>query len=627
MLIRARRRRSAIVAIAVATLVTAANASQGAYFSQSWGWVALAFLVPVALALILGVVETPGPLRIAFAGLTAALGVWIALSAVWSLSPAASARETERMLVYVSLALALALVLRRGDATPLAAGIFGGVSLVCGYALATRLFQDVFDAHDAPGLPYRLSEPIGYWNSLGLLAVLGILLALGIAAHNQSSQPAALAAAVLPVLSCALYFTFSRGAWLALAVGMVAAIATDARRLRLLWTSLAVAPAPVVAVAIASRQPALTTEDAAAGAAVAQGQRLAVWLAILALVTVCLALGARQVSRLLPAGIRARRIASVALAVAASSAIGLAVVSLGGPSGAASELRQRFEAEPAVGGSDLNDRLFTISGSGRAEHLQVAWEAARERPVVGNGAGTYESFWYLLRPIDFHVRDAHSLYAEMLAEVGIVGVSLLVLALAVPALAAFRSRRSRVAPAAFGAYAAWAAHSALDWNWEVVGVTATALLAGGACLLAAERRRRGPLADAARMPLVACSVVLSVLAVVSLVGNQALHAGRDANRNKDRAAARDHARLAETLLPWSVEPLIVRGDAEAGLGDRAAALAAYRRAVSKDSENWVAWLRLAQVAQGTERGAAYARVRALNPLEKSLPGETTGRDP
>ena len=40
-----------------------------------------------------------------------------------------------------------------------------------------------------------------------------------------------------------------------------------------------------------------------------------------------------------------------------------------------------------------------------------------------------------------------------------------------------------------------------------------------------------------------------------------------------------------------------------------------------DPRNWVAWLRLAQVARGAERNAAYDRVRELNPLEEGLPGE------
>jgi tetratricopeptide (TPR) repeat protein len=120
--------------------------------------------------------------------------------------------------------------------------------------------------------------------------------------------------------------------------------------------------------------------------------------------------------------------------------------------------------------------------------------------------------------------------------------------------------------------------------------------------------------------LVALASVLSLLAVWTLVGNQALFAGREALARKDWSDAQDDARRAQALLIWSAEPDLVRGDAEAGLGDREGALRAYREAVSTDPRNWVAWLRLAQVARGAESDAAYDRVRELNPREEGLPG-------
>lgn len=620
-----RSRRTVVVATAVAALVTAANASQGAYFSQSWGWVALAFLVPSTIALILGVVETPGLLRIAFAALVLALGAWIALSATWSISPAGSLREVERMLVYAALALALALLMRRGDAVGLASGVFLGCVAIGAYALATHLFQDVFGTYDDPDLTYRLSEPIGYWNALGLLMVIGVLLGLAFTAHARRTWLALAAAAALPTLSSALYFTFSRGAWIAVTVGALAMVITDARRLRLLWTSAVVAWASIALIAVASRRTALTTEDVGlAEEAVSQGRGLAVWVAVMTVASVLLAYAARWASRRAPIARRTRRAVDVLLGLVAVATVISVMIASGGPRALTSKVEDRFRAELVTSEpGNLNQRLFNLSGTGRMDHLQVAWDAARERPVVGNGAGTYEYFWYLLRPILFDVRDAHSLYVEMLAEVGIVGLSLLLLALALPVAGAFRARRSRVAPAAFGAFAAWAAHSAMDWHWEVVGVTAAALLTGGACMLAAERRRGAPLREAVRIPAIAGAVVVSVVAVVSFVGNQALFAARDAARAKDWTSARDHARRADALLPWSFEPLIVRGDAEAGLGNRPGALAAYRDAVGKDDRNWVAWLRRAQVARGAERAAAYARVRALNPLEEDLPGEAS----
>lgn len=616
-----RSRRTYVVAAAIAGLVTAANASQGAYFSQSWGWVALAFLVPTSLLLILDRVSAPGRLRVAFAGLMAALGVWIALSATWSISSAASVREVERVLVYVALALAVALVLRRGDGPAVLAGSGLGVALISTYALATRLLPDRLHTFDDPANSYRLAAPLGYWNSLGLLATMGVLAALGFAAHARRTPLALVSAAAIPVLSATLYFTFSRGAWAALALGFATAVAVDPRRIRLMWTSLVVVLPAAACIAYASTFDALTTEDAPAAAAERAGHRVAVAVCIAVAGSVLAAWVARLVARRIGTSARVRRRFVVALGSCAVAVAVGALVAAGGPLAAFDGIQNRFNAEPTVGNIDLNKRLFSVSGNGRSEQLRVAWNAGREHPVLGSGSGTFEYIWYEKRPDLLVVRDAHSLYVETFAELGLVGLGVLVAALLSLVAGAVRARRMRFAGAAFGAFVAWAAAAAVDWHWEMVGVTLTALLVGAVGLVTAERGTSVRLGGPARPALIAACVALSVCAVWSLVGNQALFAGREALARKDWADARDHARRARALLFWSAEPELVLGDAAAGLGDRPGALRAYRDAVASDPRNWVAWLRVAQVARGRERADAYRRVRQLNPREEGLPGE------
>jgi O-antigen ligase len=615
-----RTRRTYVVAIAVAAIVTAANASQGAYFSQSWGWVALAFLVPTTVLLILESVSAPARLRVAFASFTGGLALWIALSSLWSISAPASLREAERMLVYVAVALAITLVLRRGDAPGVLAGAGLGVLIVCGYALATRLFPDRFDAYDDPIVSYRLAEPLGYWNALGLLATLGLLLAIGFVAHARRVAPVLVAAAAVPVLATTLYFTFSRGAWAALIVGIAVAVVLDPRRLRLIWVALLVAVPSGVCVAYASRLDALTTENALPAAAAREGHRLAVVVAVAVVASVFAAVAARAVARRHAVSPRSRRVFDVALGGIALATVAGVIVGVGGPAAAVDKLERRFNADPVVG-VDLNDRLFSVSGNGRSEQLRVAWDAGRERPLVGQGSGTFEYLWYERRPNLLVVRDGHSLYMETFAELGLVGLVLLVGAVLVLVIGGVRARRQRLVATGVAALVAWAAASAFDWHWEMVGVTLTALLVGGAGLVASEQGARRGLGRRACGPLIAASVLLSVFAVWSLVGNQALFAARDALDREDWSAAGDGGRRARALLFWSYEPDLVLGDAAAGSGDREGALRAYRDAVADDPNNWVAWLRLAQVARGTERAAAYDRVRELNPREEGLPGE------
>ena len=615
-----RTRRTYLVAAAVAAIVTAANASQGAYFSQSWGWVALAFLVPTSILLILDQVTAPSRLRMAFAGLMVALAIWIALSATWSISSAASVRELERMLVYVALALAVALVLRRGDGEAMLAGVALGGTLICTYALGTRLLPDRLGTYDDPTNSYRLAAPLGYWNSLGLLAAMGVIAALGFVAHARRTPLALAAAAAIPAASTTLYFTFSRGAWAALIVGFVSAVVLDPRRIRLLWTSFAVALPAAACVAYASTYEALTTENAPAAAAERAGHRVAVAVCVAIAGSVLCAMAARWVARRVDISARNRRRFVLALAsCAAVAAIGALAVA-GGPFAALDGLRSRFNTEATAAEVDLNHRLFSVSGNGRSAQLRVAWNAGREHPIVGNGSGTFEYIWYENRPDLLVVRDAHSLYMETFAELGVIGLTLLAAALLVLVAGAMRARRSRFGAAALGAFVAWSAAVAVDWHWEMVGVTLAALIAGAVGVVTAERGAPPKLGVPARPVLIAAGVLLSVCAVWSLVGNQALFAGREALVRKDWADAREDARRARTLLFWSAEPELVLGDADAGLGDRQGALHEYRDAVATDPRSWVAWLRLAQVARGEERAKAYRRVRQLNPREEGLPG-------
>jgi hypothetical protein len=561
----------------------------------------------------------PGRLRVAFLCLFGAYAAWIALSSLWSISSPATIREVERMLVYVAVAVAVAFVLRSGDVTGVLAGVSLGTTAIAVYALATRTFPDRFHTDD-PFASYRLAQPLGYWNALGLLATLGIVVTLGFVAHSRRSSTSLVAAAMLPALATTLYFTFSRGAWGALGVGLLATAALDPRRLRYLWTGCVVAVPVVICVAYGSRQDALTTEGSRAADAAREGHRMAAVVLVATIGTCLAAWAARFVARRVVVSRRSSRVVDVALACAAVVAVVAALVAVGGPAKGFSEVKSRFNAEPVVG-SELNDRLFSISGNGRAPQFRVAWHAARADPLVGNGSGTFEYIWYRHRPTLLVVRDAHSLYLEALAEVGVIGLALLVAALVVLVAGGASARRVRFAAAGTAALTAWGVAAAVDWHWEMVGVTLTAFLTGASALVASERQRARPLGSRARVPLVLLGIAMSLAATVSLVGNQALFAAKSDVGRKDWAAARRDGRRAHALLPWSAEPDLVLGDAAAGAGDRARAVEAYRHAVARDPESWTAWLRLAQVAHGAERVHAYARVHQLDPRDKELPGE------
>src|SRR5438067_1983542 len=79
--------------------------------------------------------------------------------------------------------------------------------VVAGIALITRVLPEVWPISGNVH-PERLSYPLTYWNALGVLAAIGLVLCI----HLSSSlaEPRAVraaAAAALPVLATTLYFT------------------------------------------------------------------------------------------------------------------------------------------------------------------------------------------------------------------------------------------------------------------------------------------------------------------------------------------------------------------------------------------------------------------------------------
>ena len=223
-------------------------------------------------------------------------------------------------------------------------GLIAGGAVVCSYPLATRIFPDVLEHYDAPTLMYRLSTPVGYWNSLGLLAAMVFVAAFGVVAHARRTWIALAAAAAMPILAATLYFTYSRGAWAAQVFGFAAMIAFDPRRLRLLWISAVVAIPPLLAVLYASLHDALANEGAPKASAASAGHRVAVAVGLAMVATAGIAWGARAISSRVMISRRVRCAFDVALVAGVALLVAGALVEAGGPVRAVETFKSRFDA-------------------------------------------------------------------------------------------------------------------------------------------------------------------------------------------------------------------------------------------------------------------------------------------
>lgn len=613
----AERAGSLVLALGVVGGLAAAD---GGYFPSAWGWAALALLWLAALALLAGSSGIASRLEGAWLASLGGLVAWTAASIAWSDSPAQTLLEVERALVYLAGVAAALTALRDAAAARFLGLVLLSVTGVAGYALATRFFPDrLGHFYDDIGA-YRLGEPLGYWNALGIFAVLGVLLAVGFAARAERIGGRALAAASLPILTCTLYFTFSRGAWIALALGLAGALVLDRRRLQLATTLLVVVPAPGLAVWLASRSDALTTRTPVLADASREGHRLAVLIALLTVLALAAGAACAAAGRRVAVGRGVRRVYGGVLLFALAGILTVVFVRFGSPPVLVEKAYQQFTAPtaPARATGDLNARLFSFWGNGRPQLWRVAWEDAERHRVLGSGAGTYESRWLAHRPIQLKVRDAHSLYVEMLAELGPIGLGLLLLVLGVPVAAALRARRHPLLPAAFGAYLAYLVHAGVDWDWEMPAVTLTAILVGATILLAARGGEPSPMLTRVRYALLGGVVVLAAAAFVGLVGNMALAESADAARRGDWATSIAEARKAERWAPWSPEPWRRLGEAQLAQGDVAASRASFRTALDKAPREWRLWLDLARAAGGRERQEALARAAKLNPLSPEI---------
>jgi hypothetical protein len=560
----------AAAAAGVFALVATLGFDQGGFAASAWGWSGVVLFAALTILLARGVGRPRGAAIVLVASL-AALAAWTAASILWSTHVSASILEVQRVLLYLGAA---AVFVFTGSGPALLAGVLAGVTAVCGYGLI-----DVQAGE-------RLAEPVLYANGMAILAVVGLLLAVGFAARAMPTAAAAAAAAPAPLLAATLYFTFGRGAWVALVVGLAIAVAVGPGRLQLAATALALAVPAAVAVFAADR--------------LGPSPSLAVLLAVLAFVSASIPFLVRFV-RFEPSPRLRTAFAAVLIALPAVAAA-VVLVKLGGPVGAYDAFK-----EPTPAHEDPRGRVLSLAGSNRADYWRVAWRSYEDDPALGTGAGTYARTWLRERPVPQPNTDAHSLYLEMLAELGPLGLALLLIALAAP----FAAGRDRWTPVALAPYVAFLAHAAQDWDWELPVVT-VAVLACAAAPIAGQTGLRLPRA-AAVVPAALC-----VLTAVAFLGNRALERSIDAIDGLAWREAADEARRARSLQPWSPEPWRVLGEIELAEGSLTASRRYFRRGLEEDPDEFELWIGLGLASDGPDRREAFMRAGNLNPLSPEL---------
>ena len=567
----------------------------GGYFPSEWGLELLA-LTLVALAALLTAERLPLDRRAAvlLAGL-AGLAVWTVASVGWSSGADAPMLAAERILVYLVAALALLLAVSRDRVASVLAGIDGAIVLACLWAVSTRLLAGPL-GHGADALAVgKLAVPIGYANALGVLAAMAIVLTLGFAQHERAALRALAGGALIP-LAAALFFTLSRGSVLALGAGLLAFVVAQEGRRRL-WSIVLLAPAPILGVALAWRSP-MGSGHLGAGCNQAAGYRLALELVALMLVGGFLAATRTRLARRLT-----RRGVTVVLVAACGAALWV-----GGAGGRSTGPEHRCDTVPPSGSS--SSRLVSVSSSFRWDYWQVAGNMIARAPLLGQGAGSYTRWWLEERPVAVGTRSPHNLYLETLAELGPVGLALLVLALGAPLVAVRIAPRGPLPAAAFAAYVIWIVHAAGDWDWQVPAVALSALACASVLIVLARDSARGLRMTPRRRAfgLALLGALLAVGVAVNLGNVAAEHSESALQRGRPDLAIAD-AQRARIWLPWAAQPWKILGEAQLIEHQNALARRSLRRALSRDPTSWHAWYLLALASRGPTREDAIRRAR------------------
>jgi hypothetical protein len=624
--------------ITVAVVVFAVAHENGGFGESTRDTLAIVLWWVLLLAVGLGTWSLVRVSRGAIAAgvLLAAFGLLALASSGWAVDAEGAYAEFTRVALYVAVFAVAVLAGRRESTGRWADGLALGIVAVTVVALISRFFPGTFEQKEIPRLlpsgALRLSYPVGYWNGLAILIALGIPLLLRVALVGRNPFVRGLALAPIPAVAAAIYLTSSRAGVATALIGAVAFLLITARRWAVTAALVVAGCGSLAAVLVLLHRHALVDGPLGSAAAESQGRAASLVVGGICVLTgLIYGVGCRAFSgQALPPRSVGWALAGI---VVAGAVIGLV---------AAHPVRKfdefRDPNAESLGQKEIQSHLLSASGNGRWQLWGSAIDEFESKPIFGRGAGSYEAWWLQHGPLPLFVRDAHSLYAETLGELGIVGFLLLIGAFLTGLGTAIRRLVSaggdeRVTIAALVAtFVAFAVAAAVDWMWEltivsIVGLACLGLAAGPA--LARAGRPRSPRREEnppvrprlLRYVVLGAWVVGGLLVIcaiaVPLLSTVQLEDSRNAVARGDLPAAARAARNARSIQPWAASPDLQLALVEEQANDFAAAHKSILRAISRARNDWSLWLIRSRLE--TELGQIKAARRSIATAKRLNP--------
>jgi hypothetical protein len=547
----------------------------------------------------------------------ALLVAWTGASLLWTSSDERTLAEVVRVAQYAGVVLLVLCLVSPTTWRPAAAGIAAGAAAVCALALASRLAPGRFPDTVADAFHLRrLSYPLGYWNAVAAWGAMTLAMVLTWSAHARTLVARSFSSAVVPLAVVTVYLTYSRAGVGDVVIALVAAFSLSANRWTLAVHALAAAGASAVVVLVVRDHPAIADGTGTGGAlAVLTALGAAAFLCVL--VTGLTYMVGTDRWKLPVQVARAAVVTASVLAIVCLLAFGRGIAS-----NAWDDFRDtNIATTSAAEIRDPSRRLVSLKGT-RYDVWSTAVDAFQGEPLGGLGAGTFEFYWNRDGGSQF-IRDAHSLYIEQAAELGLPGVLLTIGALLTLALLGIRARFGTRDPSRAGATAALCAafavylfHAGVDWMWEATAVSVLAL-AGIALAAAASPRPRAVVRPAFRIGLAVVAAFVCLIALPGLLSTTSVRASREAFRQGNLGDALDSADAAVSRQPAAATPYAQRGLVRWAQGNLPGAARDLRDAQRHERLNWRYPLLLSRLE--AERGQTAASLRAFREARRLRP--------
>ncbi len=595
-------------------------------------WVLLAGVVVGALPR-----RRPPALACIALALFAAFVIWTALSLSWTESAERTSADLARVAGYLGAFSLAVFAVGSSNARRLVSAVAAGIAVVAVVALLSRLHPAWFPtSHETAQFlssgRERLSYPLNYWNGLAGLIAIGAPLLLWVATCAKTIAARAIAAASLPAIMLAAFFTLSRGGIAAIFVALAVFLAFAPDRLPKLLTALIAGAGGMVLIVAASHRDALQhalLNDTAHH----QGNEVLVFTLVVCLIVGLVQAGlsvALTQERRPGWTVVSRERSRMALAVTALVVLVVAVA-FDAP-GRAADGWDEFKGEAAPGKG--TERLGSVAGESRYQFWSAAVDENASKPLTGTGSGTFEYWWTRNGSVPEIAHDTHSLYLQTLGELGIVGLLVLAAFLAAVLIGGGRNvvRAGRGRPelaAALAGCVAFCVTAITDWMWQIP-VLAVAFLLLAAVLVAADDAASDDEAASEdghvglKLPLRAAVALVALVAIVAIaipLASTGLVRKSEADaRAGDLPAALSAARSAQNAQPDAASPRLQQALVLESQGDLGAAAAAARAATERESTNWRTWLILSRIEAELGDASAsvrdYRRARLLNPFSE-----------